>query len=435
MKKILSVILLSALSINAYAQVCTGPTSPGCPKGDFKITQQYSCSDGIEINQVGTINLDNDTGTWTSTHVGTYHNRIPTVDATQQPIEQSPMTTYVASCNGTWTKPVRNGLFQTTLCTVTDQATYSFDIESPRANNLPYDITKFDFQTIFNPQDHTHALVYFDPDEPQIIGGVTRYCMGTGQMTKHKDGNTFALPTVAQIDPAPPEPEPGDITNNTPIIGVNENGQNNIQVQLSRPPTAPVSIALQLADTTRATADAEILIPAGITIGNANIVGIDDALVNGDLTTTLITMSAISDDLGFHGDDVEDSQVNIIDDEVAIDPTTTGEYLYNTETFENGTPVTCADAGCHGTPASPGPFEAVFPVFDKAALCTKYGTTAGVITKIADTMPVGFTANQTFASDNCGTDCATTIFSYMLENFYGGNTTDCEGGALPLASP
>ncbi len=74
-------------------------------------------------------------------------------------------------------------------------------------------------------------------------------------------------------------------------------------------------------------------------------------------------------------------------------------------------------------------------MFNKANLCAKYVNTAGVIQKIVDTMPPGFDANQQFLSINCGADCATKIMNYMFLNFYGANTTDCEGGALPLAIP
>ena len=120
---------------------------------------------------------------------------------------------------------------------------------------------------------------------------------------------------------------------------------------------------------------------------------------------------------------------------VTIDPASTGEYLYNTATF--GGVQTCADAGCHGTPAAPGLFSTapIFPIFDKDAECAKFGGTAGVVSKIADTMPPGFDANQEFLSQNCGADCSTKILNYMFLNFYPGNTTDCEGGALPLAIP
>ena len=125
---------------------------------------------------------------------------------------------------------------------------------------------------------------------------------------------------------------------------------------------------------------------------------------------------------------------------ITIDPTSTGEYLYNNATF--GGVQTCADSLCHGTPAAPGLTSGVFyPIFDKAALCAKYGivanptATASIISKTADTMPPGIDANQQFLALNCGADCATKITNYMFLNFYGGNTTDCEGGVLPLAIP
>ncbi len=218
MKKIILSLMLIFASPIVAAQVCTGPTSPGCPKGDYKFTTQYSCDDGIEVKQVSTISLDNNTGTWTSTGVGTYHTR--TVDPNLIPDGQA-LTTYTLDCNGTWTKPVRNGLFQTTNCNVTDQARYSFGQELPRQNIDPYNVTQFDFQVIFNPQDADNALSYFDPDSPQMLdfgnGAIqTRYCNGTGQLTKHKANNTFPTPTVnGPIDPIPATGL--DITINTQI--------------------------------------------------------------------------------------------------------------------------------------------------------------------------------------------------------------------------
>ena len=106
---------------------------------------------------------------------------------------------------------------------------------------------------------------------------------------------------------------------------------------------------------------------------------------------------------------------------VTINPMSTGEYLYQTETF--GGVFTCANAACHGPNGDMGVL-----LNNKANLCTTYVNTTGVINKIVDTMPIGFAAN-------CGADCSTKIFNYMFMNFYGGDMTDCEGGALPLPIP
>jgi len=70
----------------------------------------------------------------------------------------------------------------------------------------------------------------------------------------------------------------------------------------------------------------------------------------------------------------------------------------------------------------------ITPLTNKADLCTNLVGTAGLVNTIVDTMPIGFEAN-------CGAACATRIVNYMFSNFYPGNTTDCEGGALPLAIP
>lgn len=120
---------------------------------------------------------------------------------------------------------------------------------------------------------------------------------------------------------------------------------------------------------------------------------------------------------------------------VTFDVTSTGQYLYNTETFGGVLNQTCADSQCHGTPANPGIYEPFYPIFDKTALCTKYPTNALLLQKLVDTMPSGFDANQQFISVNCDATCSTKIMNYMFLNFYPGNTTDCEGGALPLPIP
>ncbi len=121
---------------------------------------------------------------------------------------------------------------------------------------------------------------------------------------------------------------------------------------------------------------------------------------------------------------------------VTVDPTSTGQYLYNTELF--GGVQTCADAGCHGLPGTPGTFEVLLMLstFDKNALCAKYTNTAGLVAKYttgappaSQPMPYGLPAGT------CDAACATKILNYMFSNFYVGNTTDCEGGALPLPIP
>ncbi len=107
---------------------------------------------------------------------------------------------------------------------------------------------------------------------------------------------------------------------------------------------------------------------------------------------------------------------------VAIDPTTTGMYLYQTEQFGGG--LTCAESFCHGPSGNMATL-----LNDKDTLCLNNVSTAGVVDKIAVTMPLSA------GNALCGTECATKIVNYMFLNFYNGNTTDCEGNALPLALP
>ena len=123
-----------------------------------------------------------------------------------------------------------------------------------------------------------------------------------------------------------------------------------------------------------------------------------------------------------------DNQMYSSNASITIDPTSTGQYLYSTATF--GGQFTCAESFCHGPAGDQGVL-----LNNKAVQCAKYTNTAGLVAKIADTMPPGFDANQQFLSINCGADCATKILNYMFLNFYGGNTTDCEGGALPMPIP
>ncbi len=121
---------------------------------------------------------------------------------------------------------------------------------------------------------------------------------------------------------------------------------------------------------------------------------------------------------------------------VTIDPTSTGQYLYNTELF--GGVQTCADAGCHGLPGTPGTFEVLLMLstFDKNALCAKYTNTAGLVNKFTTgAPPLSLPMPYGLPAGTCDAACATKILNYMLLNFYGANTTDCEGGALPLAIP
>lgn len=106
---------------------------------------------------------------------------------------------------------------------------------------------------------------------------------------------------------------------------------------------------------------------------------------------------------------------------VTIDPNSTGAYLYNTETF--GSVLTCSNSACHGVNGA-----GLTSLTDKADLCTNLVGTAGLVNTIKDTMP-------STAVGNCDAACASKILNYMFTNFYGGNTTDCEGGALPLAIP
>ncbi len=106
---------------------------------------------------------------------------------------------------------------------------------------------------------------------------------------------------------------------------------------------------------------------------------------------------------------------------VTIDPTSTGQYLYSSETF--GGTLTCAESFCHGPVGDQGTL-----INDKNALCAEY-TTAELVTYMENNMPLGALA------PNCGANCSTKIANYMFLNFYGANTTDCEGGALPLPLP
>lgn len=121
---------------------------------------------------------------------------------------------------------------------------------------------------------------------------------------------------------------------------------------------------------------------------------------------------------------------------VTVDPTSTGQYLYNTELF--GGIQTCADAGCHGLPGTPGLFEVglMLSTFDKTALCAKYTNTAGLVTKYTTgAPPLSQPMPYLLPAGTCDAACATKILNYMFLNFYPGNTTDCEGGALPLPIP
>ncbi len=120
-----------------------------------------------------------------------------------------------------------------------------------------------------------------------------------------------------------------------------------------------------------------------------------------------------------------DGQDYVVTATVTVDPTSTGEYLYQTETFPASTlMLTCANASCHGPTGNMGTL-----LTNKADLCTTYLGTAGLIGKIRDTMP------PLSPVGTCDDACATKILNYMLENFYGADQTDCEGGALPLAIP
>ena len=161
--------------------------------------------------------------------------------------------------------------------------------------------------------------------------------------------------------------------------------------------------------------------------GAKGVLATQNQVINDLFNTTTFTLNCV----GINGANVSSNVT------VTVDPTSTGQYLYNTETYNGLAGVydkTCADSTCHGTPAQPGIFA--LDMFNKTALCAKYiGGTAGVIQKIQDTMPVGFDAAQNLIANNCGVDCATKIMNYMFLNFYPGNTTDCEGGALPLAIP
>ena len=159
--------------------------------------------------------------------------------------------------------------------------------------------------------------------------------------------------------------------------------------------------------------------------GAKGVLATQNQAITGLTATTTFTLNCV----GTNGANVTSSAT------VTYDATSTGQYLYNTETF-GGLVPTCADSTCHGTPAAPGLFA--LTMFDKNALCTKFGIggitgTAGVVQKIQDTMPLD--AMFVGQGNLCDAACATKIFNYMFLNFYGGNTTDCEGGALPLAIP
>lgn len=146
--------------------------------------------------------------------------------------------------------------------------------------------------------------------------------------------------------------------------------------------------------------------------GAKGVLATQNQAVNGLFSDTTFTLNCIGTNGAAYNDSVA----------VTIDPTSTGEYLYNNELF--GGALTCANAACHG----PNGAGVITPLNDKADLCTNLVGTAGIVNTIVDTMPI---ANEA----NCGAACATKILNYMFENFYGGNTTDCEGGALPLAIP
>ncbi len=147
--------------------------------------------------------------------------------------------------------------------------------------------------------------------------------------------------------------------------------------------------------------------------------------INALFNTTIFTLNCV----GNNGVNVSDNAT------VSIDPTSTGQYLYNTETF-GGIVPTCAASTCHGTQGQPGLFA--LTMFNKTALCAKFGIggitgTAGIIQKIQDTMPLD--AMYLGQGNLCGNECAAKIANYMFMNFYGANTTNCEGVALPLAIP
>ena len=160
--------------------------------------------------------------------------------------------------------------------------------------------------------------------------------------------------------------------------------------------------------------------------GAKGVLATQNQAITGLTATTTFTLNCV----GINGANVASNAT------VTFDATSTGQYLYNTETYNGavGSMQTCADSQCHGTPAAPGLYEPFYPILNKALVCGNY-TTAELVQKIQDTMPTGFDINQGLRSANCGADCATKIVNYMFLNFYPGNTTDCEGGALPLAIP
>ena len=147
----------------------------------------------------------------------------------------------------------------------------------------------------------------------------------------------------------------------------------------------------------------------------AGMVGFNGSqVINGIQVDTAFTLDCV-------GTNAQNYSANAT---VAIDPTSTGQYLYQTELF--GGAFTCANSICHGPSGDMGT-----TLNDKTKLCLDNVSTAGVISAIEVTMPL-LIQNPEVA---CDAACATKITNYMFLNFYNGNTTDCEGNALPIALP
>ncbi len=206
--------------------------------------------------------------------------------------------------------------------------------------------------------------------------------------------NAGALNTVANVTVTVVQPNPSvTLTANPTMIG--EGGASTLtwnvtDMQSCTAVANPVNAQWTGAKTVLATQNQAITALFDTTTFTLNCVGLDNQNYNANATVT-------------------------------IDPTSTGEYLYQTETF--GGVLTCANAACHG-PIGNG----ITRLDNKNDLCVTFNGTAGLVGLITDTMPIGFEAN-------CDATCSTRILNYMFLNFYGANTTDCENNTLPLPIP